>query len=720
MKTFIALTKFLLISALVLILTNCEDDHFGRYEDPPWLDGSIMETLTERGNYSILIELIKKAGYEEPIVNGLFTVFAANDSAYQAYFDSKGISSVEDLTEEQAFNLFTLNVINTPRARQQLVFDYSYWHGGWQTAGSELGALLFRQDTKSVSSEYYDEVRYYNVFIGETLKILGQAKKVPLLSTEFFKDYNGAPDGSDYTYFFPDTKWTGLQWYNASIKDNAKCSNGYVYFLDKAVPEIPGIEEYLKNNPDKFSVYYDLIQRFAVYNLSGYDDDEAKTKLYNKSYRGISNLANEVGPTSGTGLTDRRDCFTAFIPNDNIFQEYINNTFLKSFESLDSVPEISLIFLAQSCIKNTFDIPSKIQHSFVNSYGDKLPIDVYSDVDDAILLSNAAVYSMNKYYPPKAFSSTISPVFFDNKYTTYLYGIDAAQMVASLTSPDLEVTIFAPTNDGLMEGGIRFYKAGRELQSQKEDGTWSIMTFAEAKAFVSDQVVTDNAIGFQTDFSDEGFLRMSSGNYIYYKNNSIQGGGNQEMDDFTKIIETKKGENGILYTLDKAIIAPKNDPARFISKDPDLSEFYNLLFEAELADTAIDAETNIEYPEINFLKEFKEYSVFAPSNDALNTARSNGLMPSDIDSLKQFIRYHFVVNNVIFNDGKLNGNLSTARIDSSNIEATYYTPIQVVNSKNNLRLVDRSGSNINVNNSTANYLVQFGVVHKIDKVLLGQ
>lgn len=718
MKSIYALSKILLLTASMFVLVNCQDDHFDRYDDPPWLDGTIMEALQKSGDYTILIELIKKAGYEEPILNGLFTVFAANDSAYQAYFDSKGITSVDDLTEEQAYNLFTLNVMNTPRARQQLIFDYSYWHGGWQTPGSELGALLWRQNTVSKSNDYYEEVKYYSPLKGETLKILGQSKKVPLLSTEFFTDYNGATDGSDYNFFFPKTEWTGLQWYNASIKEYAKCSNGYVYFLDKAVPEIPSIEEYLKNNQDKFGVYYDLIQRFAGYVISAYDDDANKTGLYTKYYNNISNIANEIGPASAP--YDRRDCYSILVPKDAVFQEYINNTFISKFGTLDSVPEITLVFLAQSCLKSTFDIASKMQRSFVNSYGDNLPLDIYADIDEAILLSNGPLYVLNKYYPPRAFTSTISPVYFDNKYATYLYGIDAARMVASLTSPDLEVTIFGPTSEGLLEGGIRYYKAGKILQKQLEDGTWRTITFEEAKAFVSDQVITNNVIGNQTDFSGEGFVRMASGNYIYYKNNTVQGGGNQELGNSAKIVDSQKGDNGMFYALDKAILAPKNDPVKYISKDPDLSEFYNLLFLAGLADTTIDSETNIEYPQMNFLLEFEDYTVFAPTNDAIITARNNGQIPENTDSLKQFIRYHFVINDVIFNDGKLNGTFLSARVDSVVNTDTYYATIQVVNAKNNLNLTDKSGNQINIKNSTANNLVKFGVVHKIDEVLLGQ
>lgn len=705
--------------ALLIIFQNCKEDHYARYEDPPWLGGSIIETLEAKGNYTILLELMRKAEYEEPITKGLFTVFAANDDAYQAYFDKKGISSVDEITEDQAFQLFTLNVVNTPRAKQQLIFDYSYWHGGWQEPGSELGALLFRIDTRSKSNDYNEQVKYFDTYKDQTLRIIGQEKKVPLFSTEFFRDFNGAVDGSDYTYFFPDTEWKELQWYNASIDSIAKCSNGYVYYLDRAVPEIPNIEDFLRENQDKYGVFYDLIQRFASYSFSEYDDDADRTKLYSKSYTEIANIASEIGPTDQSPY-DRKVTFSLFLPKDEVFQEYINNNLLKHFECLDSVPEISLVFLAQSCIKNNLDIPSKIQSSYVNFYGDEIDINLNSDVDDALFLSNGPVFIMNKYYPPKAFSSTVGPIFFNNIYTTFLYGVNDAQMISSITSPELEVTIFGPTNEGLLDGGIRYYEQRNRLEILEDDGKWGPMDDEEKKSFVGDHLITNNLMGEQIDFSGEGYARMSSGNYIYYNNNEIQGGGNQEMGTVAKIMETQTGDNGVFYALDKAILAPKNDQAKFIANDADLSEFYNLLYLAGLADTAIDADTELEYARINFLQEQDSWTVFSPTNAAIIAARNNSMIPDSLDDLQHFLRYHFLAEDVIFDDGKISGTFASAKIDSADAETTYYAPLEIINQKNNLSVRDGAGNTVKVNHSESNNLVLKGVLHKIDQVLLDE
>lgn len=714
MKEVYALIKTLLFTGLIFFLFSCEDEHFSRYDDPPWLGGTIISTLEDQGNYSILLELMREAGYEESISKGLFTIMAANDSAYQAYFNSIGVSSVSELSKEEIFRLFTLNVMNTPKARQQFVYDFSYWHGGWQEEGSEIGALLWRMQTQSKAKNYNEEVRYFKNFEGQTLQIQGQEKWVPYFSTEYFKESFGDVNGSDYNFFFPKTKWSGLQWYNANVLDTeAKCSNGFIYYIDKAVPGIPSIEEYLKDNQDKLGVYYDLIQRFADYSFIAYDKDENKTKIYTKNYLNITNIASEGGPTPDGGIIQRKNSWTALIPNDDVLQEYINNTFKQKFSSLDEIPEITLTFLAQSCLVNRFVIPSKMQKQFFNYYGDEVPIDIYADIDEALLLSNGPVFIMNKYNPPRAFTSTIAPVFFDSIYTTFLYGINTSKMIISLTSPDLDVTIFAPTNDGFLEGGIRYFKTGKRIEFQSEDGLWNQMDEFDIKSYVSDHITLDRGI----DYSGDGFVKMNSGNYAYYNNNKLQGGGNQELKNFAQITGLQNGDNGILYFLDKAILGPKNDAAMFIARDEDLTEFYDLLYQAGLSDTILDDKTKLEFPQISFTQLDGSWTVFAPTNDAIITAKNNGEIPEDIEELKNFLRYHFVSGNVIFNDGKIKGNFPTAKIDSSDVGAIYYAPIEIVNSKNNLSVIDHAGNKVDIRNITANNLIKSGVLHKIDKIL---
>jgi uncharacterized surface protein with fasciclin (FAS1) repeats len=92
---------------------------------------------------------------------------------------------------------------------------------------------------------------------------------------------------------------------------------------------------------------------------------------------------------------------------------------------------------------------------------------------------------------------------------------------------------------------------------------------------------------------------------------------------------------------------------------------------------------------------------------------SAGVVPSDADSLRQFLRYHFV-EDVIFDDGKRSGEFSTTRIDE---ESGYlFNTIEILNEKHNLRLRDGQGSVRTV--LTANQMATDGVIHQIDSYLI--
>jgi hypothetical protein len=134
---------FLVALAIVSLgVTSCTD-HQERYEDPPWLGGSSIETLEKRGNYNTFLRLMDLAGYTDPITKQLFTLFVPDDAAFEEYFSSAGISSVEDLSEDEARNLFTLHVLRNPRSRYYLIYEYAW--SEFQGPKGEYASLFHRK-----------------------------------------------------------------------------------------------------------------------------------------------------------------------------------------------------------------------------------------------------------------------------------------------------------------------------------------------------------------------------------------------------------------------------------------------------------------------------------------------------------------------------------------------------------------------------------------------
>jgi uncharacterized surface protein with fasciclin (FAS1) repeats len=701
------------IVVIFVVIYGCELDPLEKeiYQKPEWLAGSILETLIEREDYSIFIELIEKAQYTEAIDKNPYTVFAANDSAYKVYFKERGIDSVGQLSRDEAFRIVTLNLINSPRSRRYLV--YTHEAGEWQDSASEYGALFFRWHSRSRSLIQTEEVKYNRLHQGKTLYIRGDEKRIPLFSREFFRDNGGKDDGSDYNFFFPNTPWTTLQWYNAAITESeVRCSNGYIYFLDRVVPIMPSIEEYLRNNQDKYGTFYDIAQRFANYSNAGYSDDGKFIPYYKKSYNGIMDFANEEGPSAG--WYSRRYTYSAFIPTNEAMDEYLNNTVYKYYESIDSVPMATLIFLLQGHLAQNYVLKSKIERNeFHNAYGDNIIIDLDKDIQEATFLSNGAFYGMNKVLEPLAFQTVPGPLFFNSNYTTFLFALNKSEILSSLSLADVPVTIFAPSDEKLEAYGIRYDKVREELQVKDNFGEWAPMNYTDLQQFVHDHIILEPV----SDLSKEGFLIMNSGAGVYVNNNKLIAGGNREDNDQAGVAEAIDSKvNGVLFLLDNVIKSPEQNFAMYMSKNPDFSEVYNLFYEAGMLDTIIDAVTLEEFPRLGFLGQYDYWTAFIPDNEAIQNARSNSLIPAESNELKQFLRYHFVADTLVFDIDPFDYSVNTSAIDS--IGQPEKLKIKV-NSKD-MVLTDEKGNAVPVDHGSANQLVFDGVAHKIKSVLIAE
>ncbi len=723
MKTFLykmknklnSLATVAILIAMTYLISACEKKGEERYKDPPWLGGSILETLetdSTGATFDIYYRLLEKADYVESLEKGLYSVFVANDEAYEKFFEENGIGSVEDVSEQTAENYVELNILESPRARHQIIYGHHF--GVWQKEGSELGALTFRTRTRSNSNRITETVRYFPPIKGMTVTLDDERKYVPLFSTEFFRDYAGATDGSDYTYFFPETEWSGLQWYNANIfRSEVRCSNGFIYYLDRAVPYIPSIEEFLIANEDTYGVWYDTYQRFAEYRAAGFDEDF--NRLFSKTYRGVTDITPEHGPTDD-GTYSRRDLWTIFVPTSEVMQKYLDENILSFYPSLDSVPEVTLIYLLESHVFPNFLLPSKMSFPIFDAFGDEVTIDPYDGIVEKKVLSNSAFFGIDYVMEPLAFQAVTRPLFFNSDFSTFLWLMFESGLIPSISKPDIRATIIAPYNENLEAYGIRYDDLNSELQWRQADGVWIRMTNNEITDFVQGHIIYQD----ERDYSGEGFQKLESGDHIYYKNNVMVAGGNNEVGDVSNITDTEDSEfNGILYHIDNVVKPPQYDAGIYISKDPELSEFFALLDSAGLLKFTIDPITLENIPEITFLAGAEQVTGFIPNNNAILAAAVDSLIPVDQAELQDFLKYHFLIEQAVFDDGAFSGSSVTARFEGFDlVNNPIYSPLLIQNAAGDLKVTDHSLQTVSVPHSTANSLVKRGTCHHIGQVLI--
>jgi len=702
----------LCVFALFLISYGCDKPDPGD-ENPPWLGGSNIETLDTLGKYDIFLQLMETAGYTESIEKQLFTLFVPNDSAFNVYFKSIGKTSVADLSKDEALQLFTLHVLKNPRSRYNLIYEYV-----WSEEQSETGeyaSLFFRKPTLSTSLPYSEEVRYNKTFLGKTLLMYTGNKLVPLFTNNFFKDYFGAPDGSDYTFMYRNSTWGGsMQWHNAQvIKEEVRTSNGFLYFIDQVVAPMPNLDEYLAKHQETHGLYYDLAQRFAMYTVP--KTDKLKRIMYKKSYNMISNIAEEDGPDVSTDSDGpkMKGFFTLFAPDNDLLQDYLDKTVLKYYPSIDSVPEITLYYILQTQISKSLCLISKISKNYYNFFGDPMTIQP-SDIKDAFVCSNGVFYDMNRVLEPNVFACVPGRLFFDPNYSTFLYAINSSGLIGTISSPDVDVTLFAPNNEQMDAYNIRYNPLNDVMETTGDDGVWGEMQSDDLVEFIQDHIY----LGQISDLSGEGYIEMVSKNFVHYKNGSVSSAENQAIGDKATVVEKEVNEqNGILYTIDNAIKS-NYSMGELLVETPEFSKFAELLIQANLLDpNYVDQISQDTIPNLKFISEGNYWTAFIPDDNAMAVAEANGLIPTDPDELKNFLFYHFIQKKTIFDDGLISGQFDTKRVANVSVEGIKYAELDIANTTNSLIVTDNSGQKIKVDHKNANKLVSKGVVHKITSVL---
>jgi len=303
-------------------------------------------------------------------------------------------------------------------------------------------------------------------------------------------------------------------------------------------------------------------------------------------------------------------------------------------------------------------------------------------------------------------------------------------VTASLSNPNQNVTLFAPTNKQLKDYGIRYNPtlATPVIEYLGADKQWKPMKTNDLIMFVEDHIYSDSKNTVLSDLSGEGFIEMSSGNFMYYNNGELVGPENQFKKDKAVITKTEVNDiNGILYYVNNPIKS-RFVMGKFFTTDPDVSKFKAALVKTKLLDDRyVDSTTKENIPNLKFLPEASAWTAFAPTNAAMDQAVADGIIPNPADypkltadqilSLKNFCLYHFIRKSTIFDDGNLSGVFDSEKIELASVEGTSYATLKVTNEQDKLTVQDHTGQVITVDHSVADYLTQKGVVHKITSVL---
>lgn len=82
------------------------------------------------------------------------------------------------------------------------------------------------------------------------------------------------------------------------------------------------------------------------------------------------------------------------------------------------------------------------------------------------------------------------------------------------------------------------------MQFRANDGIWVPFRIADLISIIQDHIYN----GKLSDLSGEGFVEMSSGNYIHYNNGAITGSENAFVADQVNIVETLETIEMVSFT----------------------------------------------------------------------------------------------------------------------------------------------------------------------------
>ncbi len=718
------------ITILLLSITSlfsCKKKFDDYYARPSNLEPPIYQQLQSKGKFKNFLAVIDKAGYKETLnAAGYWTIFAPNDSAFQAYFTINN-TSVEKLDSAKA------------RAMVQFMLVYNAFEkdriDDYQSSTGWLPDQAFRRRTAYYSSFYDDTMQN-----GQVVKTIQSNRNGSYISTDnnnkyvpYFTDVYFNSRGltaSDYNYFYPNTQYGGFNVGEAKVvTQDIAAENGVIHEIDRVLTPLPSIEEYLRSKPE-YSEFRKLFDKYMVsfvansdatnrYKLLTGDNKQVYVKVYNTSLAFSPNNENYLKLQDNDG---QQNSWTMFVPKNDVLLDYEKNTLLEYYGSFDNTPtSIILDFLnAHMWVLPVW--PSKFSSS-INFVGEEARFNPQTDVIDRKILSNGMFYGTSKVQEANVFSTVYGKAYLDPKFSimTRLLNTDLKFVI---TNPNSKFTLFMMPDAVLRAAGYDY------------DVNSNLYTFTSGTTVTSGEsirqtllrilntgVLTKNVTSLALPDIGESY----NGEFIKWNANNVFTAGTQDAGKTVKVDSVKTAKNGTVYYLDG------------------LLTYSSFLFGKHIMNLGAAANSNFYYfaqflngsglynsttGEITGTSSGTLYTVFVPDSNAIKQAVKDGVLPGNtttgapnltasgwtaaqLDKVISFIQYHILAKYSLVPDGKESGSYETMLKNAQG----EVIPITVLNAPGSIQITDVKNRKANVIVSQSNNLSNRTVIHLIDNYL---
>jgi uncharacterized surface protein with fasciclin (FAS1) repeats len=731
---------FLLLSAAIII-TGCRKKEWEEfYARPAGLEPPIYQQLQSKGQFKTLLSLIDKAGYKHTLESaGYWTMFAPTDSAFEkdasftAYLQSRKVANIQSIDSATAQGIIQYMLVYNAFNKDR-IDDYQS-NAGW------LVNEAFRRRTAFYSGFYTDTTKTGEQVTaiasnrnGSSLPYVAadnNSKHIPYFTDTYFTAKNLT--ASDYTYFYPGSSFSGFNVASAKVTAaNVPAENGVIHIIDRVMTPLPSIEEYLRDKPE-YSEFRKLYNKYMVtfipnadatrrYHVLTGEDNQVYVKVYSSLLAFSPNNENHMKVQDNDAQQNE---WSIFVPKNDVLLNYINTVILEHFKTFENAPPQIVADLLNAHMWQSAVWPSKF-NTTLNFLGEEARFNAQTDVTDRKVLSNGLFYGTTKVQEANVFSSVYSKAYLDPKYSMMTRLLDA-ELKFLINSPRQQYTLFMISDAVLKAAG---YDYDPSLNLWSFTSSTGIKTSGEGirqrLLRILNTSVIQTPAGELNNLSGSGIIDAYNGEYIKFNNNRIITGGTTETGRVVTVDSMRLAKNGRVYYLNGLLTFAEQNIGFHIrtlgsATTSEFNYFWQFLLNSSASYTAASGE-------IIGTSAGSFYTVFIPTNAAIQNAVRDGVLPgdkttgvplfnpttaADKELVNRFVAYHILNKKTVIPDGKESGAFETLLKNS----AGDVLPVTVLSQPGAMQVTDMNNRKANVILASSNNLSNRTVIHLIDNYL---
>jgi hypothetical protein len=755
----------------MLLQVGCQPDE-EYFERPDDLEGDIYTQLESMGDFDYYLACLDKTDYAAALAaGGSWTVFVPDDSAFVEWMDENGYGSFDDVPDNLIQNIVEYSIITSAYSTTTL----TYYKNGWYEGNAFARYTQYSDSIVEYSSDDYS----YSAEPGLTYKVDesgGDMKCTTYFLDSYFQYSTHYLEYSDYSFIFEgEDDFRGeddMRVFDAEVTDiGVIAENGLIYVLDKVIEPKQNMYQWLCHNEEasNYSIFKGLLDRFGYFKYKYIDEDTNDSIYYLDFLEGASSNYLAFDPNDEsypylvasinydwvftTGITmPTNDALTNYLTSDCVLGTY--------YDSYDDMPlDVLGTFVNMNFFQYFWSLcPSNYSEIFTVGLDEVNISD--ADVEGKYYCSNGLLLGVNTVYESSSFSTVVGPLLLDEDYSIFYDAVQELGIDAALESEGVEYSILGIRNDQFVnipdpnsntryitvvfpENGDedqtyievtgdsdddynRIYPDPDEADADESDVSYVSTTLAD---IVENQIIEE---GFGTS---NNYYQSMYGDYVYVSNGATEfaGGGDISNGTTVSVTGTVSCDNGIFYEMSSFISRPEHYPYGTMLED---SSTYSRFLEvlegagAQLSITDVDDDYLI-----SFLTSTKNYTIFVPTDDAIDQAVADGVIPDPSESnlesmtdlelaqaevdLLAFAKKH-VIQISAPTDGVTSGTYSSMYYDEIVDYQAVYTEYEIENdyATQSITILDpTTGEVLAETTDVVNVLSKMVVIHQIDDYL---